>query len=569
MSLRILSLWLLLLYSLQLVANIPTPFNKQANAQGAFSFTITDFNLAVGGIPVQVNRTYSTLQRFEKYDFTYAWSIDYQNVKLEESIHPGKGWKVTPDVLIGSCFKTDKQHIVNIALPDGTTESFEFKFSRECGHYFVGSFYDAPILLPLNGTEARLEVIMASSDAVMVNNRGELFNSRTLELYNPKWYRLSLPNGMVYEIDQDFGIRNIIDIRGDTLTYNNDGIVSSRGESLSFERDSQNRITSITDLAGKTVTYHYNQNDDLDYVIDQMGQKTEYRYQVGHLLEEYYDPSGLRLTKNIYDESGRLMQTIDPDGNTVEFTHNIDGKEEIVKDKLGRISIFVYDEEGNVLSQTNPLGETTERTYDDKGNELTITDPEGNTITNEYDSHGNLINTTDALGNTEVTSYNDKNSPESITDKNGNAMTIVYDEYNAPTSMTTANGATTTYTYDHHHNTVSSINEYHQPTRFSYDEFGTALQSRSKGNIEKETQPNGTTIEHIYDSSSNILATTKTLPSGTVTTSSNTYDAFNRLVTSTDELGNTSRNTYDARGKKRGRVMLMLHNPHQINNKLK
>jgi len=92
-------------------ANIPTPFNKQANILGAFSFTITDFNLQVGGIPMQVNRTYSTLQRFEKLDFTYAWSIDYQNVKLEENINPGRDWKVTSDVLIGSCFKFDKQHI--------------------------------------------------------------------------------------------------------------------------------------------------------------------------------------------------------------------------------------------------------------------------------------------------------------------------------------------------------------------------------------------------------------------------------------------------------------------------
>jgi hypothetical protein len=62
------------------------PFNKQINILGNFSFTITDFNLQVGGIPVQVNRAYSTLQRFEKLDLTYAWSIDYQNVKLEECL---------------------------------------------------------------------------------------------------------------------------------------------------------------------------------------------------------------------------------------------------------------------------------------------------------------------------------------------------------------------------------------------------------------------------------------------------------------------------------------------------
>jgi len=294
----------------------------------------------------------------EHLDFAYAWSIDYQNVRLQENIHPGRDWKVTPDVLIGSCFKFDKQHIVNISLPDGTTESFEFRFSRECGHYFVGSFYDAPKLYALNGSEAKLETIDAS-DSVMMNNNGEIMDGGSLQPYNPSQYRLTLTNGMIYEIDENFGIQKIKDLRADTLTYTNNGIVSSRGESLTFERDSQNRITSITDLAGKSMTYHYNQNDDLDYVIDQMGYKTEYRYQAGHLLEEYFDPSGIRLTKNFYDESGRLIQTVDADGNVLEFTHDIDGQEEIITDKLGRITLFVYDDEGNVLSQTNSLGETT------------------------------------------------------------------------------------------------------------------------------------------------------------------------------------------------------------------
>jgi len=350
-----------------------------------------------------------------------------------------------PDTLIGSCFKFDTSHIVSISLPDGTTEKFEYRFARECGHYFTGSFYDAPKLYALNGSEAKLQTIDASA-SVMMNSSGTIIDGNTLQPYNPNHYRLTLSNGMVYDVKQDSGLTRVKDLRGDTLTYSTNGIQSTRGESLTFARDSQGRITSITDLSGRTITYTYDQNDNLDFVIDQTGQKTDYTYLEGHLLEEYYTPDGTRLTKNIYDESGRLIQTIDPDGNVVEFTHDIEGREELIVDKLGRTSIFVYDEEGNVLSQTNPLGETTTRTYDERGNELSVTDPLGNTITNEYDTNGNLLTTTDPLGNTETTEYNTKNSPTSISDKNGNTMSIVYDSYNAPQSFTTASGATTPMT---------------------------------------------------------------------------------------------------------------------------
>jgi len=523
---------------------------------GNFSFTVTDFNLKVGGIPVQVNRTYSTLQRRSSLDFGYGWSIDYQNVKVEENRHPGEDWKTTPDTLIGSCFKFDKPHRVNISLPDGTTEKFEFRFAAECRHYFVGSFYDAPVLYALDGSTAKLEAVDAS-DSVMMNNYGQIIDSLTLKPFNPSTYRLTLRNGMVYEINEKSGIKKIKDIRGDTLTYNTNGIISSRGESLTFTRDTKGRITKITDLGGRVMEYSYDGNDNLDYVLDYNGAKTEYTYIEGHLLSEYYLPDGTRLTQNIYDESGRLIQTIDSEGNVVEFTHDIDGREEIVKDKLGRTSLFVYDDNGNVLARTNPMGETTTYTYDDKGHELTVTDPLGNTVTNEYDTNGNLLTVTDPLGNSETTEYNAHNSPTSIADKNGNVMSIVYNQYtNNPESFTTPGGATNSFTFDKFGNKLSSTNEYGQTTNYQYDEEWKPLLGAisSKGNIERESRPDGTRIVNTYDTRSNLLTatTTYTKPDGSevVTTVTNTYDAYDRLITTTDERAQTTTYAYDDRGNK-------------------
>ncbi|CUV66609.1 hypothetical protein BN3087_960003 [Sulfurovum sp. enrichment culture clone C5] len=522
---------------------------------GNFSFTVTDFDIQVSGMPVQVNRTYSTLQKFENLDFGYGWSIDYQNVKTQENIHPGKDWKMTPDTFIGNCFKFDKSHQVNISLPDGSTETFEYRFERECGNYFEGSFYDAPKLYALNGSEAKLEAIGAS-DSVSMSSSGEIIDGSSLALYNPSSYRLTMANGMVYDLNENLGITKITDLRGDTLTYSTSGIVSSKGESLTFERDFKNRITKITDLSGKSVVYHYDSNDNLDYVIDQMGYKTTYVYTQDHLLEEYFDPSGTRITKNIYDDSGRLIQTIDPDGNVVEFTHDINSKQEIIKDKLGRVSVFVYDESGNVLSKTNPNGETTSYTYDAKGNELSVTDPLGNKTFNTYDAKGNLLSTKNALGHTELTAYNEHNSPTTIADKNGNTMTIEYDEYNAPESILTPSGAENTFEYDDFGNKESVTNEYGETTTYEYDSNFISFLGKvsSKGNLLKETHPNGLTIEYTYDDSSNLLTKTKTYTNSsgvTVTnTTLNTYDAFNRLTSTKDEHGNITTYSYDARGNK-------------------
>ena len=517
---------------------------------GNFSFTVTDFNLQVGGLPVQVNRTYSTLRKNEELDFGYGWSIDYQTVKVQENTSPGKDWKTTPDKLgIGYCFKFDKSHMVNIFLPDGTTESFEFRFERECGNYVIGSFYDAPKLYALNGSTAKLETIDAS-DSVAMDNGNTIIDGNTLEAYNPSKYRLTLASGMVYEIDEKLGLQIVKDVREETLTYNDDGIISTRGESLTFERDTKGRITKITDLSGKSVSYHYDSEDNLAYVIDQMDYRTVYTYLEGHMLEEYIDPSGTRVAKNYYDEAGRLIRTVDAEGNEVEFTHNLDGREEIVVDKLGRQSVYIYDDEGNVLQTTNPLGEVTSFTYDSKGNTLTSTDALGYVTTNTYDVNGSLLSTTDAKGNSETTTYNSLGSPTSISDKNGNSMSVVYNAINTPRSITTATGATSTFYYDQFGNKIQSIDENNQTTNYEYDSNWIPFlgATSSKGNLLKETRANGTIVENTYDDSSNLLSTTTTLADGNVTTTSNTYDAFNRLVTSTDENANTTTHTYDNRG---------------------
>ena len=107
---------------------------------------------------------------------------------------------------------------------------------------------------------------------------------------------------------------------------------------------------------------------------------------------------------------------------------------------------------------------------------------------------------------------------------------------------------------------LSTTNPLGQTTTYEYDaihmEFvGTVS---SKGDLLVKREPNGTITRHTYDNDSNLLSTTITTIEGVTTTSSNTYDAFNRLVTSTDSRGDTSTNSYDMRGNKTSTTDLLV-----------
>ena len=147
---------------------------------------------------------------------------------------------------------------------------------------------------------------------------------------------------------------------------------------------------------------------------------------------------------------GRLIAIIDADGNRIEYDHDIVGRTETVRDRRMNPTIYVYDDEGNVLAETNPLGETTTRTYDADRNVLTETNDLGERMTWTYDERGNVLTEANDFGQTTINTYDNRNLLETVTDPLGlPVMTNVYETGNTNLlTMTNANGEVTTFFWD-------------------------------------------------------------------------------------------------------------------------
>ena len=84
------------------------------------------------------------------------------------------------------------------------------------------------------------------------------------------------------------------------LTYTNDGRYHSSGKSVLFNRDSQGRITSITDPSSHV----------LNYVYDVEGNTTTYTYDTdGNKLTETDAESNVKTFT--YDTNDTLSQTVE------------------------------------------------------------------------------------------------------------------------------------------------------------------------------------------------------------------------------------------------------------------
>ena len=213
-----------------------------------------------------------------------------------------------------------------------------------------------------------------TADVFWPSGSAELLDFNTFQTYEPKDVLLTTPDGSELELSLVDGLERI---RDPTATRSQLIATASptRPARVWRSRDGQGQITRITDPMGNTLNYTYDGNGDLVSVTDQVGSVTRFTYNAKHDLLDIIDARGIKATRNEYDATGRLIAVIDADGNRTELAHDIASHKETANDRLSNVTVYEYDNRGNVVKQTDTLGNVTRFTYDARNNMLTKTDP--------------------------------------------------------------------------------------------------------------------------------------------------------------------------------------------------
>ncbi len=513
---------------------------------GTFSISYTDLRVPLAGIPIEITRTYDTRDK-RAGDFGYGWSLGIKNTRLQETGNAGTGWQgiVNAGFLPSYCVQATRPHVVSITLPTGKLYKFETTLGPQCSTLYP--LREATIgFRPLPGTNATLAPVGDASVYINASYPGEaeLLDYNTLAPKDFNQYRLTLPGGEVFLVDQQGGLKQLTDASGNQLFINANGITHSTGKSISFTRDAQGRITQITDPSGASMFYAYGASGDLVSYTDREASLTSYTYNSSHGLLTVKDARGVQPVRNEYDDAGRLVRQIDAFGKVINFTHDPNTRQEIVADRLGNATAYEYNARGDVVRVTDAQGNVLVRTYDSKGNKLSETNALGKVTTYTYDAAGNKLSETDPLGNTTRYTYNARNQVLTRTDPAGRVTTNTYDASGRLVSTVDPAGKTSGSTYNASGLQTSTTDEAGNVTRYEYD---------TTGNNTKVTDPLGNVTTYTYDQNGNRLtaSATRTKPSGGTETlvTSYAYDRLGRLIKTTSPDGKTTESDFDDLGR--------------------
>jgi len=310
----------------------------------------------------------------------------------------------------------------------------------------------------------------------------------------------------------------------------------------SFTYDGQGNVATVADANGKVTTFGYDPNGNLHQVIDALNETTTYNYDVMGRLKTLIDPLGVtHTTTNTYDDIGNLKTKIDAMGNQTTYGYDNNSNQTSVLDGNNHSTQYQYDNLNRLTLITYPDTTTNKYTYDFRNNKLTETDQGGHVTRYGYDLAGQLTGVTSGFGTIDAGTvsyaYDLSGRRSSETDERGNKMSYTYDVAGNLITITDALNHTTNIGYDADNRKTSVRDANLNTTKYAYD-----LRSRLSVVTYPIIPPAtvATTTRYNYDGESRLLTTTD--QAGLITT--NTYDDVGRLKTIQDALPTPSTTTY-------------------------
>ena len=276
-----------------------------------------------------------------------------------------------------------------------------------------------------------------------------------------------------------------------------------------------------------------------------------------------------RVLTSVYDGYDRLVTLIDPMGNVTTFNYDVNhnrvrslmsGELVDVPGSVGNVRLedvtYVYDEMDRLIR--------TEAEFYDTDTQAPIDD--GKAITQMfYNDNSQIIRVVNDNNHAMLTAYDTANRQRMVTDAKGNTMTFTYDANNNAIAVTEVEKSdlgnpdeafVTSNVYDNLDRLIKTTDNVGNINEYGYD----SRHNRTLHSDALRTAPNlaGNITKMAYDGLNRLIRTERFLTndgtgSGTVTGSIVTtqgWDLSSRLISQTDDNGNTTQYAYDALNRK-------------------
>lgn len=258
-----------------------------------------------------------------------------------------------------------------IASIDPLKSKREFEYNR---------FGDLVKLRDALGNETELEYNENGLVSSFVTPRGNKFKY----LYNERNFTEELfeeSNGyrVLYQYDDAGRVKRISEINANKKI----------GGVQKFEYDDEGNLTAYLDELGNKTSFRYAGLNKIREKTDALGNKRKFIYDLEERLTELVNERG-ETYRFKYDTIDRIIEETGFEGATTYYKYNQGDDIVYQKDALGRETFFSYDAVGNLVRRLRSDGSSVEYSYDECGRLVSAKNSAG-VIKKTFDALGNVI----------------------------------------------------------------------------------------------------------------------------------------------------------------------------------
>ncbi|HYO71060.1 MAG TPA: RHS repeat-associated core domain-containing protein [Archangium sp.] len=362
----------------------------------------------------------------------------------------------------------------------------------------------------------------------------------------------------VYEPIDRLTLRRLATLRWEVQTV--EGLVHELRQVATGARSGLCRVVRTRNPAGYSITYDYDANGRLEWVVDSVGRRVRFEHDArGRLVRTWLPhPEQLGLVpcnRYVYSEAGDLVEVYDALEQVTRYAY---AEHLLVRDtdRTGLSFYFEYDAQGPEAWCVRTWGDggiyDHRLRYDKHGHLTEVTNSLGHTTTYQSDGRGVVVSRVDPLGGEWRCEYDAFLRRTSETDPLGNVTYAEYDERGNRTKVTEPDGTTLRFDHDKQGQVIRCIDELGGEWRWVRDRggalierlnpLGESLRYERRGALPVAIiDPSGVRSELQYDHEMNVARLRE--PDGTETAYS--HDRWGRLVQIRRSDGSTWRLQYD------------------------
>ncbi|WP_160165991.1 RHS repeat-associated core domain-containing protein [Actinoplanes sp. OR16] len=366
--------------------------------------------------------------------------------------------------------------------------------------------------------------------------------------YSPAGRIVSVTDPTGARRETTYGTHGAVDATTDPLgqvtgrRYDDDGnlirLVAADGAKWDFTYDALSRLTATTDPAGATWLREYDAEGNPIGAVDPAGVHRTVTVDGNGRITGLGD--GLTGSGFEYDQLGRTVAHLRPDGTAALAGHDRCGRRTTITDPSGGVTRIEYSPGGRIRRVLSPGGRETVFDYDPAGRRIAAIDGAGRRTDFTYDADGALITAGSTAFRYDEAGRLIARGPSARHDSargtGSGDVRYSYDLLGRVVAITDPGGGTRRFERDAAGRVVAAVDALGGRTTYQY---------HARGWLTSITDPLGGTATRRHDERGRVMSETDPLGR----TTSFGWDPSGRLRSRTDGAGRTVTWRYDASGR--------------------